>query len=48
MEALERAKKIVLDAVGDMTQKGVGIMFVVPVSEACGLIEPEPLPSDIP
>ena len=25
MEALERAKKVVLDAVGDMTQKGVGI-----------------------
>jgi len=47
-EALERAKKIVLDAVGDMTQKGVGIMFVVPVAEAYGLIEPEPLPPDIP
>ena len=47
-EALERAKKIVLGAVGDMTQKGVGIMFVVPVSEAYGLIEPEPLRSGIP
>jgi nitrogen regulatory protein PII len=47
-EALERAKKVVLDAVGDMTQKGVGIMFVVPVAEAYGLIEPEPLPLDIP
>ena len=47
-KVLERAKKIVLDAVGDMTQKGVGIMFVVPVSEAYGLIEPELLPADIP
>jgi len=37
----------VLGAVGDMTQKGVGIMFVVPVTEAYGLIEPEPLPLDI-
>lgn len=46
-EALERAKKIVLGAVGDMTQKGVGIMFVVPVTEAYGLIEPETLSSEI-
>ncbi len=38
-EMLERAKKVVLDTVGDMTQKGVGIMFVVPVSEAYGLVE---------
>jgi len=47
-ETLKRAKKVVLDAVGDMTQKGVGIMFVVPVVEAYGLIEPEPLPLSIP
>ncbi len=39
VETLERAKKIVLGAVGDMAQKGVGIMFVVPVTEAFGLTE---------
>ncbi len=38
-EMLERAKKVVLDVVGDLTEKGVGIMFVVPVSEAFGLVE---------
>lgn len=43
-ETLERAEKIVLGAVGDMTQKGMGIMFVVPVTEAWGLVEPESLP----
>jgi nitrogen regulatory protein P-II 1 len=41
LDALERAKEIVLGAVGDMTQKGVGILFVVPVTEAYGLIKPE-------
>jgi nitrogen regulatory protein PII len=47
LDVLERAKKIVLGAVGDMSQKGVGIMFVVPVTEAYGLIEPGPLNSGI-
>jgi len=45
VDTLERAKKIVLGAVGDMTQKGVGIMFVVPVTEAWGLTKPETPPS---
>ncbi len=36
-ETLERAKKIILGAVGDLSQKGVGVMFVVPVTEAYGL-----------
>ena len=48
LDALERAKKIVLGAVGDMSQKGVGIMFIIPVTEAYGLIEPQAPPSETP
>ena len=47
-DTLERAKKIVLGAADGFSQKGTGIMFVVPVSEAYGLSVREPLTPDLP